>query len=178
MLGLQLPLLLALLALLPRGSWASTWLCKCTCFGTNTTILPLMAPAAGSAGAAGPCSMCTRAFCLEHAADACRGATLQTPSQDTGTGWEGEVWSRCFRELVVWCAGVACGAGLGSVSSAVLCARRWVCQPAASGDKRFQRSAILLPRSRWTAPLPAASPAAGHARGRPPARACLPQRCF
>ncbi|PWN99143.1 hypothetical protein FA09DRAFT_329085 [Tilletiopsis washingtonensis] len=88
--------LLALLALLPP-SRASTWLCKCTCFGTNTTILPLMAPAAGSAGAAGPCSMCTRAFCLEHAADACQGATLQTPSQDTGTGWEGEVWSRCFQ---------------------------------------------------------------------------------
>jgi hypothetical protein len=98
--------LLALLALLPP-SRASTWLCKCTCFGTNTTILPLMAPAAGSAGAAGPCSMCTRAFCLEHAADACQGATLQTPSQDTGTGWEGEVWSRCFRESSGGCAAAA-----------------------------------------------------------------------
>ncbi|CEH14666.1 hypothetical protein CBOM_02492 [Ceraceosorus bombacis] len=41
--------------------------------------------------------MCTRQFCLDQGLESCKGATLERPDKDTGTGWEGQVWARCFQ---------------------------------------------------------------------------------
>lgn len=69
-------------------------LCRCTCFVTNTTILPLFSPLDPH----NPCSTCTRQFCLSQGLEACRGARIERPDADTGTGWEGEVWAKCLRK--------------------------------------------------------------------------------
>jgi hypothetical protein len=73
---------------------SSPYLCKCTCFSTNSTILPLLSPIDPS----NPCTTCTRQFCLDQKLYGCEGARIENPNADTGTGWEGEVWARCFRE--------------------------------------------------------------------------------
>ncbi|KAN0060118.1 hypothetical protein ACQY0O_008092 [Thecaphora frezii] len=67
-------------------------LCKCTCFSTNSTLVPLFAPA----DPAKPCLTCTRQFCLDQGLEICKGARIAPPDGDTGTGWEGEVWAKCF----------------------------------------------------------------------------------
>ncbi|PWN25520.1 hypothetical protein BDZ90DRAFT_262168 [Jaminaea rosea] len=75
------------------ASASAPYLCKCTCFTTNTTILPLYKPV----DPANPCTTCTRQFCIDSNLEGCKGATLENPNADTGTGWEGEVWARCFQ---------------------------------------------------------------------------------
>lgn len=70
------------------------YMCKCTCFSTNSTVVPLFAPV----DADKPCTTCTRKFCLDQGLDICKGAKLEKPDHDTGTGFEGDVWARCFRE--------------------------------------------------------------------------------
>ncbi|PWN22601.1 hypothetical protein BCV69DRAFT_246532 [Microstroma glucosiphilum] len=72
---------------------SSPYLCKCTCFSTNSTILPLLSPIDPS----NPCTTCTRQFCLDQKLYGCEGARIENPNADTGTGWEGEVWARCFQ---------------------------------------------------------------------------------
>lgn len=72
---------------------SNPYLCRCTCFGTNTTVVPLFSPT----DAQNPCSTCTRQFCLSQSLEACRGARIERPDADTGTGWEGEVWAKCLR---------------------------------------------------------------------------------
>ena len=74
-------------------------LCRCTCFVTNTTILPLFSPIDPH----NPCTTCTRQFCLSQGLEACRGARIERPDADTGTGWEGEVWAKCLREFHPLC---------------------------------------------------------------------------
>lgn len=69
------------------------YLCRCTCFGTNTTVVPLFSPIDPQ----NPCTTCTRQFCLNQSLEACRGARIERPDADTGTGWEGEVWAKCLR---------------------------------------------------------------------------------
>ncbi len=80
------------------SSWlskrAATYQCKCVCFGTNSTVVPLFAPL----DPAKPCGTCTRQFCLDQQLDSCKGAQLGETDHDTGTGYEGDVWARCFRE--------------------------------------------------------------------------------
>jgi len=73
----------------------SSFLCKCTCFGTNTTLVPLFAPQDPSK----PCTTCTKQFCLDTlgSTPACKGAKIQASDGDTGTGWEGDVWAKCFQ---------------------------------------------------------------------------------
>lgn len=86
---------LALLATLVSPTQASApYLCKCTCFLTNSTIVPIYKPQE----IANPCSTCTRQFCLDQNLAGCQGARIENPNADTGTGFEGEVWARCFRE--------------------------------------------------------------------------------
>lgn len=94
---LLLPLLLSLLALpstsaLSSGSGMS--FCKCLCFH-NATILPLYLPK----DPLYPCLSCTRQFCLDQKLPACLGATTGDEDLDTGTGEEGDVEAKCFREL-------------------------------------------------------------------------------
>ncbi|PWN48165.1 hypothetical protein IE53DRAFT_305193, partial [Violaceomyces palustris] len=67
-------------------------LCKCTCFSTNSTLVPLYSPV----DPIKPCSTCTRQFCLDQGLEICKGAKLEKTDGDTGTGWEGEVWAKCF----------------------------------------------------------------------------------
>ena len=76
------------------------YMCKCTCFSTNSTVVPLFAPADPSK----PCLTCTRKFCLDQGLEICKGAKLEAPDHDTGTGYEGDVWARCFRESSLFCA--------------------------------------------------------------------------
>lgn len=71
-------------------------LCRCTCFVTNTTIVPLFSPV----DSRNPCTTCTRQFCLNQGLEACRGARIERPDADTGTGWEGEVWAKCLSKLL------------------------------------------------------------------------------
>jgi hypothetical protein len=68
--------------------------CKCLCFN-NATILPLYLPK----DPLYPCLSCTRQFCLDQKLPACIGATTGDEDLDTGTGEEGDVEARCFREL-------------------------------------------------------------------------------
>lgn len=67
-------------------------LCKCTCFQTNSTLVPLYSPA----DPAKPCLTCTRQFCLDQGLDICKGAKLEHADHDVGTGFEGDVWAKCF----------------------------------------------------------------------------------
>ncbi|CAD6890312.1 unnamed protein product [Tilletia controversa] len=73
----------------------SAFLCKCTCFGTNTTLVPLFAPAEPSK----PCATCTKQFCLDTlgSTPGCKGAKIMASDGDTGTGWEGDIWAKCFQ---------------------------------------------------------------------------------
>lgn len=65
--------------------------CKCTCFTTNTTLIPLYVPQRPG----DLCSTCTKQFCVERA-EGCRGAQIAEGNDDTGTGFEGQVWAKCF----------------------------------------------------------------------------------
>lgn len=65
--------------------------CKCTCFSTNTTLFPIYVPANGH----DLCSTCTKEFCVERA-EGCHGAQIADGSGDTATGFEGQVWAKCF----------------------------------------------------------------------------------
>ncbi|EPQ29919.1 uncharacterized protein PFL1_06857 [Pseudozyma flocculosa PF-1] len=67
-------------------------LCKCTCFSTNSTLVPIFAPA----DPAKPCLTCTRQFCIDQGLEICKGARIAPTDGDTGTGWEGDVWAKCF----------------------------------------------------------------------------------
>ncbi|KDN41771.1 hypothetical protein K437DRAFT_170044 [Tilletiaria anomala UBC 951] len=69
------------------------YMCKCTCFSTNSTVIPLFAPIDPDK----PCLTCSRKFCLDQGLEICKGAKLETPDHDTGTGYEGDVWARCFQ---------------------------------------------------------------------------------
>ncbi|PWN90242.1 hypothetical protein FA10DRAFT_260108 [Acaromyces ingoldii] len=77
----------------PLRKASGPYLCRCTCFVTNTTLVPLYAPV----DPRNPCSTCTRQFCLQQGLEACKGAKLERPNEDTGSGWEGEVWARCLQ---------------------------------------------------------------------------------
>lgn len=65
--------------------------CKCTCFSTNTTLVPLYDAADGK----DLCSTCTKQFCVEMA-EPCHGAQIADGTGDTATGFEGQVWAKCF----------------------------------------------------------------------------------
>lgn len=77
----------------PLRKASGPYLCRCTCFVTNTTLVPLYAPT----DPRNPCATCTREFCLQQGLEACKGAKLERPNEDTGSGWEGEVWARCLQ---------------------------------------------------------------------------------
>ncbi|SNX86037.1 uncharacterized protein MEPE_04746 [Melanopsichium pennsylvanicum] len=76
----------------PRTNSRHLHLCKCTCFQTNSTLVPLYA----TSDPAKPCATCTRQFCLDQGLDICKGAKLEHTDHDTGTGLEGDVWAKCF----------------------------------------------------------------------------------
>lgn len=76
----------------PRQNSRHLHLCKCTCFQTNSTLVPLYAPL----DPAKPCLTCTRQFCLDQGLDMCKGAKLEHTDHDVGTGLEGDVWAKCF----------------------------------------------------------------------------------
>ena len=65
--------------------------CKCTCFTTNTTLIPLHQAPKGR----DLCSTCTKQFCVQSA-EACRGAQIIESTDDSSTGFEGQVWAKCF----------------------------------------------------------------------------------
>ena len=67
------------------------YVCKCTCFTTNTTLVPILWPKDGQ----NICSTCTKELCVERA-EGCRGAQIVEPNSDTATGYEGQVWAKCF----------------------------------------------------------------------------------
>lgn len=67
--------------------------CKCVCFGTNSTILPLYLPK----DPAYPCLSCTRQFCLDQKLPACIGAKTIDQDLDTSDGSGGDVEAICFR---------------------------------------------------------------------------------
>ena len=97
--GASPPMLMMLTALIvtiliTQVQASAPYLCKCTCFLSNTTIVPIYKPA----DKANPCTTCTRQFCIDQNLSGCEGARIENPNADTGTGWEGEVWARCFRE--------------------------------------------------------------------------------
>ncbi|KPV78162.1 uncharacterized protein RHOBADRAFT_9590, partial [Rhodotorula graminis WP1] len=66
--------------------------CRCTCFGKNSTIIPLYRPAVPS----NPCLSCTRQFCLDQKLAACVGAQTPDEDPDTATGEGGDVEAKCF----------------------------------------------------------------------------------
>lgn len=76
----------------PRQNSRHLHLCKCTCFQTNSTLVPLYSPL----DPAKPCLTCTRQFCLDQGLDMCKGAKLEHTDHDVGTGLEGDVWAKCF----------------------------------------------------------------------------------
>ncbi|GAA5925194.1 hypothetical protein JCM3775_006393 [Rhodotorula graminis] len=67
--------------------------CRCTCFGKNSTIIPLYRPAVPS----NPCLSCTRQFCLDQKLAACVGAQTPDEDPDTATGEGGDVEAKCFQ---------------------------------------------------------------------------------
>ncbi|PWY98288.1 hypothetical protein BCV70DRAFT_202065 [Testicularia cyperi] len=78
--------------ILPRQGYRHLHLCKCTCFQTNSTLVPLYSPI----DPAKPCNTCTRQFCLDQGLDICKDAKLEHTDHDVGTGFEGDVWAKCF----------------------------------------------------------------------------------
>lgn len=109
----------------PRQNSRHLHLCKCTCFQTNSTLVPLYSPA----DAAKPCLTCTRQFCLDQGLEMCKGAKLEHTDHDVGTGFEGDVWAKCFERdsykdqgiitlyILVVGALVACAAFRGRMQS-------------------------------------------------------------
>ncbi|KAF9056189.1 hypothetical protein BJ165DRAFT_1431590 [Panaeolus papilionaceus] len=75
------------------NNWEATNFCKCICFATNYTILPLNLPDNPSQ----PCLSCTKQWCLNQNLPACAGAQLGNTNPDTATGKEGDVEARCFQ---------------------------------------------------------------------------------
>ncbi|KAK7064219.1 hypothetical protein R3P38DRAFT_30593 [Favolaschia claudopus] len=73
--------------------WDAPNFCKCICFGTNNSILPLTMPDNPSQ----PCLSCTKQWCLNQNLKICAGATLGDTNPDTATGKEGDVEARCFQ---------------------------------------------------------------------------------
>lgn len=76
----------------PRQNSRNLYLCKCTCFQTNSTLVPIYSPVDASK----PCTTCTRQFCLDQNLDICKDAKLEHTDHDVGTGLEGDVWAKCF----------------------------------------------------------------------------------
>lgn len=77
----------------PPPSAGGISFCRCTCFGKNSTIIPLYRPAVPS----NPCLSCTRQFCLDQKLAACVGAQTPDEDPDTATGEGGDVEAKCFR---------------------------------------------------------------------------------
>lgn len=50
---------------------------------------------------ANPCGSLSRQFCLDQKLSICKDASLGDADPDTATGNEGDIQTRCFREL--WC---------------------------------------------------------------------------
>lgn len=75
------------------GSSTAMMFCKCMCFN-NSTIIPLYLPK----DPLHPCLTCTKQFCLDQKLPACVGAHRGEDDPDTGTGEDGDVEARCFRE--------------------------------------------------------------------------------
>ena len=87
----------------PRAEYTNDWgfnknqnlevlhVCKCTCFTTNTTLIPLHQAAKGN----DLCSSCTKQFCVDRA-EGCHGAKIVESTDDSSTGYEGQVWAKCF----------------------------------------------------------------------------------
>lgn len=76
----------------PRQNSRNLYLCKCTCFQANSTLVPIYSPVDASK----PCTTCTRQFCLDQNLDICKDAKLEHTDHDVGTGLEGDVWAKCF----------------------------------------------------------------------------------
>ena len=70
--------------------------CKCTCFTTNVTLIPIYWPKDGR----NLCSTCTKNFCVEQV-EGCRGAQIVEANSDTATGFEGQVWAKCFGKFLL-----------------------------------------------------------------------------
>ena len=81
---------------LARRSTSVQHVCKCTCFSTNSTLIPLYAPVDPSK----PCLTCTRQFCIDQNLDICKDAKLGDSDGDTATGFEGDVWAKCFGKFL------------------------------------------------------------------------------
>lgn len=92
LLATLVPLASALLPSFSSGSGMT--FCKCLCF-SNSTIIPLYLPK----DPIHPCLSCTKQFCLDQKLPACVGASSGDEDLDTGTGEEGDVEARCFREF-------------------------------------------------------------------------------
>ncbi|KAH9944392.1 uncharacterized protein BXZ73DRAFT_87299 [Epithele typhae] len=75
------------------GKWEATNFCKCICFGTNYTILPMSSPDDPSK----PCLSCTKQWCLNQNLAKCAGASIGDTNPDTATGKEGDIEARCFQ---------------------------------------------------------------------------------
>ncbi|EIW86700.1 hypothetical protein CONPUDRAFT_44921, partial [Coniophora puteana RWD-64-598 SS2] len=73
--------------------WEAASFCKCVCFETNYTILPIQSPDDPSK----PCLSCSKQWCLNQNLAICAGASLGDTDPDTATGMEGDVEARCFQ---------------------------------------------------------------------------------
>ncbi|KAF9069044.1 hypothetical protein BDP27DRAFT_1223239 [Rhodocollybia butyracea] len=75
------------------NKWEASSFCKCICFQSNYTILPIKFPDTPSQ----PCLSCTKQWCLNQNLPICAGASLGDANPDTATGKEGDVEARCFQ---------------------------------------------------------------------------------
>ncbi|KAF9241368.1 hypothetical protein BU15DRAFT_24344, partial [Melanogaster broomeanus] len=75
------------------NKWEAINFCKCICFQSNYSILPMVTPDNPSK----PCLSCTKQWCLNQNLDICDGASLGDTDPDTATGMEGDVEARCFQ---------------------------------------------------------------------------------
>jgi len=80
-------------AALTGSHWEGMYFCKCICFATNYTILPIYRPT----NAAKPCLTCTKRWCADQKLPICLGADVGEIDPDTGTGKEGDIEGRCFQ---------------------------------------------------------------------------------
>jgi len=80
-------------AALTDSHWEGMYFCKCICFGTNSTILPIYRPT----NPAKPCLTCTKRWCADQKLSICVGANVGEIDPDTGTGKEGDIEGRCFQ---------------------------------------------------------------------------------
>ncbi|KAG9006447.1 hypothetical protein FRB94_000685 [Tulasnella sp. JGI-2019a] len=92
-LGLAPMLVQPVEAALTKSHWEGMYFCKCICFGTNYTILPIYKPT----NAAKPCLTCTKRWCADQKLPICLGADIGEIDMDTGTGKEGDIEGRCFQ---------------------------------------------------------------------------------